>query len=470
MTNYYDENENFGSFKAAETYGDAYAPVSAPAKPDFSGVANIKVIGVGGAGNNAVNRLIDAKLKGAEFIVVNTDNQDLARSKASTRIQIGVELTKGLGAGSDASVGKQAAEENKAEIQKVLEGTDLLFIAAGMSGGTGTGAAPVVAKLAKDMKILTVAVVTLPFSFEAKRRMDNAVAGIEELKKNVDSLIIIPNDKILDAVEKDTPFEEALKVADEVLHQGIRGIADLITEHSLINLDFADVKTTLKGKGFAHMGIGAAKGEHRIGEAVRYAVCSPLLNTTIVGADSVILNIVGGKNLTITEVSEAAELVKSVIDYSANVIFGASIDERMADEVEIVVIATGFDEKAVNSFTPESALASAQRALQLSEKLDRAYQQKKEAEQLLRGGGLGARPMYQQTAAEGYPYAQQPYGYAEQAQPVQPYMDQSEQAVEQAPVAFEPDDPIPKTPAEEPQESKGGFPGFIKRLMSIKKK
>jgi cell division GTPase FtsZ len=301
--------------------------------------------------------------------------------------------------------------------------------------------------------------------------MDNAIAGIEELKKNVDSLIIIPNDKILDAVEKDTPFEDALKVADEVLHQGIRGIADLITEHSLINLDFADVKTTLKGKGFAHMGIGAAKGEHRIGEAVRYAVCSPLLNTTIVGADSVILNIVGGKNLSIAEVSEAAELVKSVIDYSANVIFGASIDERMADEVEIVVIATGFDEKTVSSFTPESALASAQRALQLSEKIDRAYQQKKEAEQLLRGG-LGQRSAYQQGApTEAYPYAQQPQMYPTQAQPIQPYAEQPVQTIEQAPVAFEPDDPIPETNVtEEPKEGKGGFSMFMKRLMSAKKK
>lgn len=468
MMNFYDENGNMGGFGVSAPYGDPYASAPIADKPDFSGVAKIKVIGVGGAGNNAVNRLIDTKLKGTEFIVVNTDNQDLARSKATTRIQIGVELTKGLGAGSDANVGKQAAEENKADIQKVLEGTDLLFIAAGMGGGTGTGAAPVVAKLAKEMKILTVAVVTLPFSFEAKHRMDNAIAGIEELKKSVDSLIVIPNDKILDAVEKDTPFEEALKVADEVLHQGIRGIADLITEHSLINLDFADVKTTLKGRGFAHMGIGAAKGEHRIGEAVRYAVCSPLLNTTIVGADSVILNIVGGKNLTITEVSEAAELVKSVIDYSANVIFGASIDERMADEVEIVVIATGFDEKNVNSFTPESTLASAQRALQLSEKLDRAYQQKKEAEQLLRGGGLGQRPVYQ-PVPESYPLVEEQV-YPTQAASAPVYVGQPAQTIEQAPVAFEPDDPIPETVVEETKESKGGFSKFIKRLMASKKK
>ena len=332
------ENYDNGGYGFAES--SAYSTETKP--NNLSGVAKIKVIGVGGAGNNAVDRLIESGLMSAEYVVVNTDNQALARSKAANRIQIGVQLTKGLGAGADPSVGRLAAEENKEQIQEALKDTDLLFITAGMGGGTGTGAAPIIAKIAKEMKILTVAVVTLPFTFEAKRRMDNAVMGIEELKKSVDSIITIPNDKIRQVVPKNTSFSDALKVADEVLRQGIRGIAELIVKPSLINLDFADVKTTLKGRGLAHMGIGVAKGEKRIFDAVRCAVGSPLLNTTIEGASSVILNVIGGKDLSLDEVVTAADLVKGVIDYSANVIFGACIDENMSDEVEVVIIATGF--------------------------------------------------------------------------------------------------------------------------------
>ncbi len=335
MNDFYGNQENMG-------YGYDSHKEMPEMENNFSGVAKIKVIGVGGAGNNAVNRLIESGLETAEYIVVNTDNQALARSKARKRIQIGVQATKGLGAGADPAVGKQAAEENKAELQEALKDTDLLFITAGMGGGTGTGAAPVIAKIAKEMKILTVAVVTLPFSFEAKKRMDNAITGMEDLKKYVDAIITIPNDKIIQVVPKGTSLQEALKVADEVLRQGIRGISELIVNPSLINLDFADVKTTLKGKGIAHMGIGVAKGEKRIFEAVRSAVGSPLLNTTIEGASSVILNVIGGSDLSLEEVSIAADLVKGVIDYSANVIFGACIDERMSDEVEVVIIATGF--------------------------------------------------------------------------------------------------------------------------------
>ena len=346
------------------------SPVTEYAENNLSGVAKIKVIGVGGAGNNAVDRLIESGLQSADFIVVNTDNQALLRSKATKRIQIGVKLTKGLGAGADPSVGRGAAEENKEAIQEYLKDTDLLFITAGMGGGTGTGASPVIAKIAKEMKILTVAVVTLPFSFEAKRRMDNAVAGIEELRKVVDSIITIPNDKIREVVPKGTSFADSLKVADEVLRQGIRGIAELIVKPSLINLDFADVKATLKGRGLAHMGIGVAKGERRITEAVRGAVCSPLLNTTIEGASSVILNIMGGKDLTLDEVVMAADLVRGVIDYSANVIFGACIDENMADEVEVVIIATGFNNQQV--VAEESPERSAQQASLLSKKLEMA--------------------------------------------------------------------------------------------------
>lgn len=308
----------------------------------ISGKARIKVIGVGGAGNNAVNRMLDAGINCAEYYVVNTDSQILALSSCENKIQIGKDLTKGLGAGADPDVGRMAAEESKELLTRAVEGTDLLFITAGMGGGTGTGAAPVIAKIARDMKILTVAVVTEPFSFEGKKRMENTVKGLENLKKYVDTLIVIPNDKIKTVVAKNTPMKEALRVADEILKQGIRGIAELIVNPSLINLDFADVRTILKDKGVAHLGVGVAKGDNRIIEAVRVAVNSPLLETTIEGARGVILNVVGGDDLTFDEVSDAAELVKSVVDASANIIFGARIDPNVRDEVEITVIATGF--------------------------------------------------------------------------------------------------------------------------------
>ncbi len=326
---------------------------------NLDGVAKIKVIGVGGGGNNAVNRMIDAGITSAEYIAVNTDNQILALSKAEYKIQIGQQLTRGLGAGADPEIGRLAAEESKEELVKAIEGTDLLFITAGMGGGTGTGAAPVIAKLAKDMKILTVAVVTEPFSFEGKKRMENTVKGLENLKKYVDTLIMIPNDKISTVIPKKTSLTDALKYADEILKQGIRGIADLIVNPALINLDFADVRTTLKDKGLAHMGVGVAKGENRIVEAVRLAVNCPLLETTIEGATGVILNIVGGNDLSFDEVKTAADLVHSVVDYSANIIFGACIDENMAEEVSVTVIATGFkassSEPAVQHISEEDA-------------------------------------------------------------------------------------------------------------------
>ena len=309
---------------------------------NISGRARIKVIGVGGAGNNAVNRMLDAGINCAEYYVVNTDSQILALSPCQNKIQIGGELTKGLGAGADPDIGRAAAEESQELLTKAIEGTDLLFITAGMGGGTGTGAAPVIAKIARDMKILTVAVVTEPFGFEGKKRMENTVKGLENLKKYVDTLIVIPNDKIKTVVAKNTPMREALRVADEILKQGIKGIAELIVNPSLINLDFADVKTILKDKGVAHLGVGVAKGDNRIIEAVRVAVNCPLLETTIEGARGVILNVVGGDDLTFDEVADAAELVKSVVDASANIIFGARIDPNVRDEVEITVIATGF--------------------------------------------------------------------------------------------------------------------------------
>ncbi len=309
---------------------------------NISGRARIKVIGVGGAGNNAVNRMLDAGINCAEYYVVNTDSQIISLSPCSNKIQIGSALTKGLGAGADPDIGRAAAEESKDELTEAIKGTDLLFITAGMGGGTGTGAAPVIAKIARDMKILTVAVVTEPFGFEGKKRMENTVKGLENLKKYVDTLIIVPNDKIKTVVAKNTPMREALRVADEILKQGIKGIAELIVNPSLINLDFADVRTILKDKGIAHLGVGVAKGDNRIIEAVRVAVNCPLLETTIEGARGVILNVVGGDDLTFDEVADAAELVRSVVDASANIIFGARIDPNVQDEVEITVIATGF--------------------------------------------------------------------------------------------------------------------------------
>lgn len=306
------------------------------------GRAKIRVIGVGGAGNNAVNNMIEAGIASAGYIAANTDAQALARNKAPVKIQLGAQCTKGLGAGADPEIGRLAAEESKEDIAAAIEDTDLLFIAAGMGGGTGTGAASVIAKIAKDKKILTVAVVTKPFAFEGRRKMDNAMKGIDNLRKYVDTLVIIPNEKIMEVVQKTTSIADAFRVADEVLKQGIRGISDLIVTPGLINLDFADVRTILKDKGMAHMGVGVAKGENRIIEAVRLAVNSPLLTTTIEGATGVIINVVGGPDLTLDEVSSAARLVHGVVDYSANIIFGACVDDQIQDEVEITVIATGF--------------------------------------------------------------------------------------------------------------------------------
>ena len=475
MMDNYNQNGNFGEYGYEEQTETAFV---AEENNNLSGVAKIKVIGVGGAGNNAVDRLIESGLQSAEYIVVNTDNQALARSKASNRIQIGVKLTKGLGAGADPNVGKAAAEENKEQIQEQLKNTDLLFITAGMGGGTGTGAAPVIAKIAKEMKILTVAVVTLPFSFEAKRRMDNALAGVEELRKSVDALITIPNDKIRQVVPRGTSFPDSLKVADEVLRQGIRGIAELIVKSSLINLDFADVKATLKGRGLAHMGIGVAKGEKRISDAVRCAVCSPLLNTTIEGASSVILNIIGGKDLSLDEVEMAADLVRGVIDYSANVIFGACIDENMSDEVEVVIIATGFNNQQ-NGLTPDAQENALRQASLLSQKIDRAYAQQPAFDNAT-VYAQPMQPMQPQYNAPVYGQPMQPQytapAYGQQptfgdgvayAQPMQP-----QQQVAQQPAPFEPDDPIPdELPKNETQTTdKKHRPRFVDYFLKRRNK
>ncbi|MBY7143719.1 cell division protein FtsZ [Virgibacillus sp. NKC19-3] len=307
-------------------------------------LASIKVIGVGGGGNNAVNRMIEHGVEGVEFIAVNTDSQALNLSKAEVKVQIGGKLTRGLGAGANPDVGKKAAEESKEQLEEVLQGADMIFVTAGMGGGTGTGGASVIAQIAKDLGALTVGVVTRPFSFEGRRRSTQAIAGIDELKSSVDTLIVIPNDRLLEIVDKNTPMLEAFREADNVLRQGVQGISDLIAKPGLINVDFADVKTIMTDKGSALMGIGIATGETRASEAAKKAISSPLLETSIDGAHGILMNITGGTNLSLYEVQEAADLVTSAADNEVNVIFGSVINENLNDEIIVTVIATGFDE------------------------------------------------------------------------------------------------------------------------------
>ena len=313
---------------------------------DTEASAKIIVVGVGGAGNNAVNRMVDENIGGVEFIGINTDKQALKLCKAPTALQIGEKRTKGLGAGAKPEVGEKAAEENTEELTQALKGADMVFVTCGMGGGTGTGAAPVVAKIAKDMGILTVGVVTKPFKFEAKQRMNNAIGGIEKLKESVDTLIVIPNDKLLEIVDRRTTMPDALKKADEVLQQAVQGITDLINVPGLINLDFADVQTVMKDKGIAHIGIGNAKGDDKAIEAVKQAVTSPLLETTIEGASHVIINISG--DISLIEANEAASYVQELAGESANIIFGAMYDDTVQDEATITVIATGLDAQQKN--------------------------------------------------------------------------------------------------------------------------
>jgi cell division protein FtsZ len=314
---------------------------------DMDQFANIKVIGVGGGGNNAVNRMIYAGLKGVEFITVNTDAQALYLSQAPSKIQIGAKLTKGLGAGANPEIGEKAAQENRDELAQILRGADMVFVTAGMGGGTGTGAAPVVAEVAKEVGALTVGVVTKPFTFEGRKRLTQAESGISSLKSKVDTLITIPNDRLLQVIDKHTSIVEAFRIADDVLRQGVQGISDLIAVPGLINLDFADVKTIMTDTGSALMGIGTATGENRASEAAKYAISSPLLETSIEGAKGVLLNITGGNSLGLFEVNEAAEIIAQAADPEANIIFGAVIDESMDEEVRVTVIATGFDQRHV---------------------------------------------------------------------------------------------------------------------------
>ncbi len=308
-----------------------------------SSFASIKVVGCGGGGNNAVNRMVEAGLRGVEFIAVNTDRQALGMSTAQTRIQIGEKMTKGLGAGAVPEVGRRAAEESKEEIAQALAGADLVFVTAGMGGGTGTGAAPIVAEIARDLGALTIAVVTKPFGFEGKQRMKNAESGIADLKQRVDTLVVIPNDSLLKVASKGTTILEAFRNADDVLRQGIQGISDLIAVPALINLDFADVRTVMESGGMAHMGIGIGTGEGKMLKAANEAIASPLLETNIEGARAVLINITGGPDISIMDINEAADKIMQAADPEANIIFGAGVDESMGDQVRVTVIATGFE-------------------------------------------------------------------------------------------------------------------------------
>lgn len=309
-------------------------------------LAKIKVIGVGGGGNNAVNRMIESGVKGVDFIVANTDLQVLNNSKAPIKIQLGVELTNGLGAGAKPEIGKEAALESRSEIENALEGADMVFVTCGMGGGTGTGAAPVIANIAQELGALTVGIVTKPFSFEGKKRMEQAVAGLEDLKKYVDTLIVIPNDRLHELIDKTTPLLESFKEVDNVLRRGVQSISDLIAVAGLINLDFADVKAVMENRGNALIGIGIGVGDSRAGEAARQAVSSPLLETSISGATDAIINVTGGSNLTLFEVEEAAEVIRTSANTDINTIFGAVINENLQDEIIVTVIATGFEEES----------------------------------------------------------------------------------------------------------------------------
>ena len=325
-------------------------------------VVNIKVIGVGGGGNNVVNRMVETGVKGVEFIAVNTDKQALAVSGANHKIQIGEKLTEGQGAGANPEVGRQSAEESRTQISKALEGTDMVFITAGMGGGTGTGAAPILADLSKEMDILTVGVVTKPFSFEGRRRMQLAESGIENLRTKVDSLVIIPNDRLKFATEQKITLANAFEVADDVLRQAVQSISDLIKNTGFINLDFADVSAVMKDAGMAHMGVGRASGKNKAEEAARRAVSSPLLETSINGARGVLVNVTGSMDIGLEEVEQAASLVQDAVHPDAVTIFGATFDESLEDEIRVTVIATGFDEKVMNAKSTPAAEKSAPKA------------------------------------------------------------------------------------------------------------
>ena len=448
-------------------------------QPSF---ASIKVVGCGGGGNNAVNRMIEAGLKGVQFISVNTDRQALALSHADLKIQIGEKLTKGLGAGAVPDTGRKAAEESREEIAQALKGADLVFVTAGMGGGTGTGAAPVVAEIARENNCLTIAVVTKPFAFEGKQRMKNAEIGINELKQNVDTLVVIPNDRLLQVVSKGTTMVEAFRIADDVLRQGIQGISDLIALPAMINLDFADVKTIMESGGMAHMGIGVGKGETRLLDAAKNAIASPLLETKIDGARAVLINVTGGKDMSIMDINEAANLVMESADSEANIIFGAGIDESLEDEVRITVIATGFeknpfpskDKKKNRTATPYGAAVPTYNPYENRPRADVNGEQGFDAPAPASYEGdasyfsAGARPM---TAAPAPAY-QAPMGFQPQPfqpQPFTPQPFQPQQPMQQSvQPEMQPQQPVmpayqaPQQPAANTRDDLG-VPAFLRR-------
>ncbi len=353
-------------------------------------LAKIKVVGLGGGGGNAINRMIESGVKGVEFIAANTDLQALNQSKADVKIQIGASLTDGLGAGAKPEIGKEAAVESKKEIEDALTNADMVFITCGMGGGTGTGSAPVVAEIAQSLGALTVAIVTKPFSFEGKRRMDNALAGIEELKKHVDTIIIIPNDRLREIIDKTTPMLEAFKEVDNVLRRGVQSISDLIAVVGLVNLDFADVKAVMEKSGHAIIGIGIGMGEERAIEAAKQAVSSPLLETSIDGATDAIVNITGGVNLTLFEAEQAAEVVRAAANTDINTIFGSVINENLSDEVIVTVIATGFDKnKKVQSQSVQEPIFSNVNPTRRSSMMDSEHVRKPELLQDDNGDSAG---------------------------------------------------------------------------------
>lgn len=343
---------------------------------ETANLARIKVIGVGGGGSNAVNRMIESGIQGVDFVCANTDAQALKFSKANIKLQLGEKLTRGLGAGANPDVGKKAAEESRDQVEELLQGADMVFVTAGMGGGTGTGAAPIIAEVAKDVGALTVGVVTRPFTFEGRKRAKQAQLGIANLKEKVDTLIVIPNDRLLEIVDKNTPMLDAFREADNVLRQGVQGISDLIAVPGLINLDFADVKTIMTEGGSALMAIGIASGENRAAEAAKKAIASPLLEKSIDGAKGVLMNITGGTNLSLYEVNEAADIIATAADEDVNMIFGSVIREEMEDEIVVTVIATGFleDEKEIPSghHRPENALGGRPAAAENNESLKKA--------------------------------------------------------------------------------------------------
>ena len=430
--------------------------------------ASIKVVGCGGGGGNALNRMVDCGVTGVDFIAVNTDVQALRTSRAATMIQIGEKLTKGLGAGATPEIGKKAAEESREEIANALKGADLVFVTAGMGGGTGTGAAPVVAEIARDMGILTIAVVTKPFAFEGKTRMRKAEAGIDELKQRVDTLVVIPNERLLQVCPKGTSFKGAFNFADDVLRQGIQGISDLIAVPALINLDFADVKTIMQSRGMAHMGIGLGKGENRMVEAAKQAISSPMLETSIDGAKAVLINITGGSAIGILEVNEAASLIAQAADPEANIIFGAGIDETFDDEVRITVIATGFEGADYNlpksSAQPARPAAPVQQNDGVTERIpvwvrdERSAQQPRQSR--LRDLNAAEAEQPQQPAEEAQPEQaeQQPSAFDEYPAAPQPVRPMRGQRV------FGDEDDIPEAPAQPARRSyNNDVPAFLRR-------